>query len=129
MTRFWITLDQGVDLVLRDLQEMSGGEVFIPKIPSMNILDLAEAIAPDCEVETIGIRPGEKLHEVLISEDESRQTVEIEDMYIITPAHPWWSRQPAENERPLDDGFRYSSETNEQWLSVEELRQLAESVG
>lgn len=129
MTRFWITLDQGVDLVLRGLQEMSGGEVFIPKIPSMNILDLAEAIAPDCEVETIGIRPGEKLHEVLISEDESRQTVEIEDMYIITPAHPWWSRQPAENERPLDDGFRYSSETNEQWLSVEELRQLAESVG
>ncbi len=128
MTRFWITLDQGVDLVLRGLQEMAGGEVFIPKIPSMNILDLAEAIAPDCEVETIGIRPGEKLHEVLISEDESRQSVEIEDMYIINPAHPWWTRKPAENERPLDDGFRYSSETNEQWLSVEELRRLAESV-
>ncbi len=88
MTRFWLTLEQGVRFVVRCVKEMHGGEVFVPKIPSMNIMDLAKAVAPGCSVETIGIRPGEKLHEVLISEDEVRQTLELDDMYVIKPAHP-----------------------------------------
>src|SRR5881296_2203492 len=90
MTRFWITLEQGVRFVIRCITAMHGGEVFVPKIPSMNIMDLVEAIAPKCEVKNVGIRPGEKVHEVLVSEDESRQALETEDMFIIQPAHPWW---------------------------------------
>src|SRR6201993_5277422 len=93
MTRFWITLDQGVNFVIRCLEQMHGGEIFVPKIPSMRLLDLAETIAPGCHVEYIGIRPGEKLHEVLVSEDESRQTLETEDMYVIQPSHPWWKSE------------------------------------
>src|SRR6476660_6074580 len=90
MTRFWITLDQGVKFVIRCLEQMHGGEVFSPKIPSMNIMDLVKAVAPNCKVEHVGIRPGEKLHEVLVSEDEARHTVETDDMYIIQPNYPWW---------------------------------------
>ncbi len=106
MTRFWLTLEQGVKFVIRAIEQMHGGEIFVPKIPSMRLLDLAETIAPGCEVETIGIRPGEKLHEVLVSEDESRQTLETEDMYIIQPSHPWWKsenwdRQAAAGRLPL----------------------------
>jgi UDP-N-acetylglucosamine 4,6-dehydratase len=103
---------------------MHGGEIFVPKIPSMRLLDLAETIAPGCEVETIGIRPGEKLHEVLVSEDESRQTLETEDMYIIQPSHPWWKSENWVNAKPLAEGFRYSSDTNEQWLTRRELEEL-----
>src|SRR6184192_439927 len=88
MTRFWITLDQGIRFVIRCLDEMHGGEIFVPKIASMKMIDLAETIAPGCEVETIGIRPGEKLHEVLVSEDEARNTVETEEMFVIQPTHP-----------------------------------------
>ncbi|MGC1653393.1 MAG: UDP-N-acetylglucosamine 4,6-dehydratase (inverting), partial [Candidatus Sulfotelmatobacter sp.] len=91
MTRFWITLDRGVKFVIRCIEEMHGGEIFVPKIPSMRMADLAETIAPGCEIEVIGIRPGEKLHEVLVSEDEARNTVEVEGMYVIRPSHPWWS--------------------------------------
>ncbi|MEM4724962.1 MAG: UDP-N-acetylglucosamine 4,6-dehydratase (inverting) [Candidatus Hadarchaeum sp.] len=128
MTRFWITLEQGVEFVIRCIELMHGGEVFVPKIPSMNIMDLAKAIAPDCEVEYIGVRPGEKLHEVLISEDEARHTLELEDIYIIQPAHPWWRVENWAGAKPLPDGFRYTSDTNTRWLSIEELRRLVEGV-
>ncbi len=125
MTRFWITVEQGVELVVQAIERMHGGEVFVPKIPSMNIMDLVAAIAPDCRVEEIGIRPGEKLHEVLISEDESRQTVELDDMFVIQPAHPWWSGSTWESGTPLAEDFRYASDSNDRWLTVDELRRLA----
>jgi UDP-N-acetylglucosamine 4,6-dehydratase len=128
MTRFWITLEQGVRLVIRCIEQMHGGEVFVPKIPSMNIMDLAQAIAPDCQVEQIGIRPGEKLHEVLISEDEARHTLELDDMFVVQPVHPWWFSDNWRDGRPLPDGFRYGSDTNTQWLRVEDLRALVEGL-
>jgi len=124
MTRFWLTLEQGVKFVIRCVEQMRGGEIFVPKIPSMRLVDLAETVAPGCEVEYIGIRPGEKLHEVLLSEDESRQTLETEDMYVIQPAHPWWKSDNWKNATPLPEGFRYSSDTNDRWLSRRELEEL-----
>jgi UDP-N-acetylglucosamine 4,6-dehydratase len=124
MTRFWITLEQGVRFVIRALEQMHGGEIFVPKIPSMRLVEIAEAIAPDCAVEYVGIRPGEKLHEVLVSEDEARHTLELDDMYVIQPAHPWWRRENWSNARPLPEGFRYASESNPRWLTPEELREL-----
>ena len=123
MTRFWITLQQGVRFVIHCLEQMDRGEVFVPKIPSMRITDLAEAVAPDCEIEMIGIRPGEKLHEVLISQDEARSAAELEDMFVIQPVH----RSKATDRswgKPLPDGFEYTSHNNTMWLAVEELREL-----
>ena len=124
MTRFWITLEQSVRFVVRCLDRMQGGEVFVPKIPSMNIMDLKEVIAPGCEVEHVGIRSGEKLHEVLISEDEARQTVELEDMFVIQPAHPWWREKSWDGGKPVPDGFRYASDSNPDRLSMENMRKL-----
>ena len=124
MTRFWLTLDQGVSFVIRCIEQMHGGEIFVPKIPSMRLLDLAETIAPGCAVETVGIRPGEKLHEVLVSDDESRNTLQTDEMFIIQPAHPWWGKQNWVGCRPLPEGFRYSSDTNTQWLSAGELEEI-----
>jgi UDP-N-acetylglucosamine 4,6-dehydratase len=124
MTRFWITLEQGVHLVIRCIEQMQGGEVFVPKIPSMRIMDLAEAVSPGCEVKFVGIRPGEKLHEVLISRDESRYTLELEDMFVIQPVHPWWKPADWSQGKPVPDGFKYSSDANSQWLTIEELRQM-----
>ena len=95
MTRFWITLDQSVDLVLFALDNMVGGEVFIPKIPSMRVVDLADAMAPSLPREVIGIRPGEKLHELLLTVDESRHAVDADDVYVVLPEHPWWDDHPA----------------------------------
>ncbi|MBI4523175.1 MAG: UDP-N-acetylglucosamine 4,6-dehydratase (inverting) [Deltaproteobacteria bacterium] len=126
MTRFWITLEQGVKFVIWCIDQMHGGEVFAPKIPSMNIMDLVKAVAPECKVEYVGIRPGEKLHEVLVSEDEARHSVETEEMYIIQPKHPWWGRENWRGAKPLPEGFRYGSDTNTTWLSVEELQRLIE---
>lgn len=128
MTRFWITLDQGVRFVIRCIEQMHGGEVFVPKIPSMNIMDLAEAIAPGCGVEEIGIRPGEKLHEVLLSDDEARHSVELDTMFVIRPAHPWWADSNWAAGRALPDGFKYTSDGNPAWLSVGQLRGLAEEA-
>lgn len=122
MTRFWITLEQGVRFVIRCIDFMHGGEVCVPKIPSMRIMDLVEVIAPGCQVEFIGIRPGEKVHEVLISEDEARNTCQVGDMYVIQPAHSWWSSSHWEDAKPLPDGFRYGSDTNDQWLTSDEMR-------
>jgi UDP-N-acetylglucosamine 4,6-dehydratase len=124
MTRFLITLQQGVDFVIGCTERMHGGEVFVPKIPSARIMDIAEAIAPGCEVRNIGIRAGEKLHEVLVSEDEARHTVELENMYIILPTHPWWQMENWIGSVPLPDDFRYCSDANGKWLSIEELRRF-----
>jgi UDP-N-acetylglucosamine 4,6-dehydratase len=124
MTRFWLTLDHGVKFVIRCLEQMHGGEIFVPKIPSMRLLDLAETIAPGCEVEYIGIRPGEKLHEVLVSDDESRNTLETEEMFVIQPSHPWWKSENWVHAAKLPEGFRYSSDTNDRWLTRRELEKL-----
>jgi UDP-N-acetylglucosamine 4,6-dehydratase len=124
MTRFWITLDRGVKFVIRCIEEMHGGEIFVPKIPSMRMSDLAETIAPGCEIEVVGIRPGEKLHEVLVSEDEARNAVEFEGMYVIRPSHPWWSGENWVAGRVLPEDFRYASDTNSSWLTNDELQEL-----
>jgi UDP-N-acetylglucosamine 4,6-dehydratase/5-epimerase len=126
MTRFWITLDQGVRFVIRCLEQMHGGEIFVPKIPSMKLLDMAEAVAPDCHIECIGIRPGEKLHEVLLSEDESRNAAETDDMFVIQPAHSWWKKENWKAARPVPEDFRYASDTNTHWLTAEDLYALVE---
>ena len=125
MTRFWITLDQAVDLVLYALEHMVGGEIFIPKIPSMRVTDLAEAIAPGVPRDVIGIRPGEKLHELLLTSDESRHAIDAGDVYVVLPEHPWWDDSPRWLDgKPLDDGFVYSSDNNDEWLTTEELGAL-----
>jgi UDP-N-acetylglucosamine 4,6-dehydratase len=125
MTRFWITLPQAVDLVLYALDHMIGGEVFIPKIPSMRVVDLAQAMAPELPREFIGIRPGEKLHEVLVTADESRHTIDAGDVYVVLPEHPWWTAHPEWMAgKTLDDGFVYSSDNNEEWLDTEDLVKL-----
>jgi UDP-N-acetylglucosamine 4,6-dehydratase len=121
MTRFWITLEQSVRFVISCLQSMHGGEVFVPKLPTMNMLDLARAMAPECEIEHIGIRPGEKLHESMISEEEARQVIELDDRFIIRPLHPWWSESHWSGGRPVPDGFRYSSDVNDRKLTTDEL--------
>jgi UDP-N-acetylglucosamine 4,6-dehydratase len=124
MTRFWITLDQGVRFVISCIENMHGGEIFVPKIPSMKITDLAETIAPGCEIEYSGIRPGEKIHEILISEDEVRTTVELEKMYVVRPVHPWWKDGTWENGKQLEDGFKYSSDSNKNWISTDQLAEM-----
>ncbi len=126
MTRFWLSIEQGVQFVLDRMADMYGGEIFVPKIPSMKLTDLAEAIAPACRWETVGIRPGEKLHEVMITEDDSRHTLEYPDFYIIRPEFSWWGSGKWEQGIPVKEGFSYSSETNDRWLSVEELRAMTE---
>ncbi len=125
MTRFWISLEQGVRFVIRAAENMHGGEVFVPKIPSMTVADLARAIAPQAKIDIIGIRPGEKLHEVLIGDDESRHTVELEDMYVVEPAEAMWFGRDWESKGKLcEDGFRYASNTNNQWLKVDEISKI-----
>lgn len=128
MTRFWITLDQGVAFVSRCLHLMEGGEIFVPHIPSMRILDLVEAVAPGCEVEFSGIRPGEKLHEVLVSQDEARHTLFLGDMFVILPQQAGWGRPKPPGGEPLPDGFVFSSDTNELWLTRDDLLQLVEEL-
>lgn len=124
MTRFWITLEKGVNFVNRCIDQMHGGEIFVPKSSSMSIMDLVKSAAPDSKVKFIGIRPGEKLHEVLVSEDEARNSVELDDMYVILPLHPWWKVENWAGARPLQDGFRYTSDANTKWYSVKELQSL-----
>lgn len=128
MTRFWLTLDQGVALVLHAIQHMRGGEVFVPKIPSTRIMDLVEAVAPHCTVEYTGIRPGEKLHEALILEDEARHTLDVGDLYVVQPLHPWWSEHYYHDGSALPEGFRYTSDSNDQWLSVQQLKDLIQDL-
>ena len=125
MTRFWISLDQGVQFVIRCIEEMQGGEVFVPKIPSMKMVDLAAVIAPGAEIKIIGIRPGEKLHEVLISEDEARTTIELADMYVVQPAAAlWFGHSWSEQGKALPDGYHYASDNNPEWLTVKEIQEM-----
>lgn len=125
MTRFWISLEQGVRFVIRCIEQMHGGEVFVPKIPSMKVINLAQAVAPNAQIEVIGIRPGEKLHEVLISEDEARTTIEMDDMFVVQPAEDFWfGREWEKSGRALVDGYRYASNNNDQWLSAGQLREI-----
>lgn len=124
MTRFWITLDQGVRFVVTSAERMSGGEIFVPKIPSMRLIDLADAIAVGCERKVIGIRPGEKIHEMLLSADESRHAFEYDDRYVIQPDNSWFDRTPESGGRPLPAGFEYASDTNDHWLDGEKFRNL-----
>lgn len=126
MTRFWITLDQGVDFVIDCIEAMYGGEVFVPKIPSMSIMDLATAIAPDANIEFTGIRSGEKMHEVLLSEDEIRHTLDAGSRYVVIPEHEWWQVDSQQIGKPLSADFAYTSDKNPDWLTVEDLRKLAD---
>jgi UDP-N-acetylglucosamine 4,6-dehydratase len=122
MTRFWITLDQGVRFVIQSLEILKGGEVFIPKIPSMRITDLADVIGPGCSRRVTGIRNGEKVHEVLLSVDEARHAREYEDMFIIHPSDSWWQDGYHPNGKPLPEGFSYCSDANPHWLTHADLR-------
>ena len=124
MTRFWITLDQGVRFVLRALEQMHGGELFIPKIPSMRVTDLAAALAPDARLEVVGIRPGEKLHEEMISVEDARRTVDAGDFYVMQPEFEWWHPGNWPNATAVPEGFRYTSDTNTRWLGIDELRTM-----
>jgi len=131
MTRFWITLEQAVKFVLKCLDRMHGGEIFVPKIPSMSIVDLAKAIAPECRLEIVGVRPGEKLHETMVPEDDARNTFEYEDCFVIRSlsGEADGNRVLSRNGgRPCPEGFRYSSDNNPQWLTVAELQKLVNSV-
>ena len=128
MTRFNITLQQGVDLVFKALDIMWGGEIYVPKIPSYLITDVAEAIAPSCEIMEIGIRPGEKLHEEMITETDALNTIEFDDYYVILPSMDFLNVSEfikTFKGRPCPEGFRYNSGANDDWLSVEQIRQLA----
>ena len=131
MTRFWITLRQGVDFVLKSFERMQGGEIFVPRIPSIRITDLARAMAPDMPLKTVGIRPGEKLHEVMCPSDDSHLTIEFDDHYVIRPAITFFSRSNdynanalKEKGRPVEQGFDYNSGDNPDFLTVEQIRAL-----
>jgi UDP-N-acetylglucosamine 4,6-dehydratase (inverting) len=128
MTRFWITLTQGVEFVIKCMEMMQGGEIFVPKVPSMRIIDLAKIIAPKCKIKYIGIRPGEKIHECLVTEDEARHTVEYKDFFVIIPDHSWWSYENYKDGNKLPEGFRYTSDTNEHWLTKKELQKMLKEL-
>lgn len=131
MTRFWITIQQGVDFVLSSLELMHGGEIFVPRIPSMKVIDVANAIAPGIKHEIIGIRPGEKLHEVMIPVDDARYTLQLDDRYAIQPAFARFQRGNGytDKAKPVDDRFVYSSEQNDEWLDADALKELMASSG
>jgi UDP-N-acetylglucosamine 4,6-dehydratase (inverting) len=121
MTRFWLTLEEGVQFVRNCLPIMTGGEIFVPKLPSMKVSDLARAMAPEAKIDIIGIRPGEKIHEILLTEDETRHTKEYDTYFVIEPELKFWSKNDSAGGRKLVEGFRYSSDMNTQWLSIANL--------
>ncbi len=130
MTRFWLTISQGVNFVIDCLERMRGGEVFVPKIPSTKIMELAEAIAPDAKRIITGIRPGEKLHEVLLTEDEARHAKEFDTYFVVEPEHPFWNGNADKGSSSLPTGFTYTSDNNKQWLAGPTLKEtLEEAVG
>ncbi|MFN2453662.1 MAG: UDP-N-acetylglucosamine 4,6-dehydratase (inverting) [Pyrinomonadaceae bacterium] len=131
MTRFWITLQEGVNFVLSCLEQMKGGEIHVPKLRSMNVMDLAKALAPECRTEIVGIRPGEKIHETLISVDDARQTLDAPDRYIVQPAFPWWDSMAyasSNGYQSCPDGFAYTSDKNDRWFSITELQDMVGSL-
>lgn len=128
MTRFWITLPQAVEFVMSSFATMKGGELFVPRIPSMKVVDLARAIAPDADLVEIGIRPGEKLHEEMISAEDARRTVRQDDRYVVMPTLAEWGFSAPEGD-PVPDGFSYTSDTNDLWLTVDDIRTLLADLG
>ena len=128
MTRFWITLEQAVEFVLTSMPLAQGGETFVPKIPSMKIVDVATALAPDAERRVTGIRPGEKLHEVMLTEDEARNSFDIGDRFVIMPHMPTWGVEAPERGTPLPDGFRYASDSNDEWLTEADVQAMADTL-
>jgi UDP-N-acetylglucosamine 4,6-dehydratase len=128
MTRFWITLPQAVQFVLDSFDLMVGGELYVPRIPSMRIMDLVEAVAPGSQTHEIGIRPGEKLHEEMISTDDSRRTILLGDRYVVLPTIATWGFEPPSGD-PVEDGFAYRSDTNDQWLDAESIRTILAELG
>ncbi len=124
MTRFWINLEQGVELVIKALSDARGGETFISKIPSFRITDLAQAMLPGCKMPEVGIREGEKLHEVMVTREDSATTYEYEKHYIIYPHFEWWNKDVLEGGKRVEQGFEYNSGTNTEWLSVEQLKDI-----
>jgi UDP-N-acetylglucosamine 4,6-dehydratase len=124
MTRFWLTLEEGVTFVRNCLPIMTGGEIFVPKIPSMKVSDLAYAMAPDAKIDIIGIRPGEKIHEILLTEDEARHTKEYDTYFVIEPELKFWNTNNSDGGRALPEGFRYASDTNTIWMSIEDLKKM-----
>lgn len=126
MTRFWITIESAVEFILQSLQLMSGGELYVPKIPSMRIVDLAKAIAPNCKLIEIGMRPGEKLHEEMISADDSRRTLILRDRYIVTPVTSDWGFIPPKGEM-MQEGLAYKSDTNDLWISEADIKLYLEN--
>lgn len=128
MTRFWITLKAGVDFVIQCINEMEGGEIFVPKIPSMKITDLAKVIAPDAKIKEIGIRPGEKLGEVLLTKEEARHTKELDEFYVVEPEFPFWNKGSHKEGKSLADNFEYTSCTNTNWLTKEQLKDVLDNL-
>jgi UDP-N-acetylglucosamine 4,6-dehydratase/5-epimerase len=128
MTRFWVTLEQAVDFVIGCVERMQGGEVFVPRIPSMRVTDLAQALAPDVPRRVVGIRPGEKVNEVLITEEESRHAFRFDDYFAIYPAFPFWREIGFPEGEELPPGFSYSSDANDEWLSADQIREMAEPI-
>jgi UDP-N-acetylglucosamine 4,6-dehydratase len=126
MTRFWITLNQAVEFVLETFEIMQGGELYVPRIPSMKIMDLARAIKEDFRYEEVGIRPGEKLHEEMISPDDSRRTIELSNRYCVSPIYAEWGFNPPKGKK-VEDGFSYRSDSNDLWLTIEKLQELISS--
>lgn len=126
MTRFWITLPQAVKFVVDSFDTMQGGELFVPRIPSMRILDLVEAVAPNSATHEMGVRPGEKLHEEMIASDDSRRTLRFPDRYVVQPVVASWGYETPEGGEEVPDGFNYRSDNNDLWLSVEDMRKLLE---
>ncbi len=127
MTRFWLSLDQGVRFVISNIERMYGGEVFVPKIPSTKITDLARVVAPSAEIDIVGIRPGEKLHEMMISRDESRSTIELDDRFVVEPeGHLWFRYDWTQEGQRVPDGFKYTSDNNTDWLTDDQIKKLIE---
>ena len=130
MTRFWITLNQGVNFVLSSLEIMRGGEIFVPRIPSMKMTDMAKAMAPDLPHDIIGIRPGEKIHEIMITSDDGRNTIALKDRYVIEPVFAFWTRQSYTDNGAINvpEDFSYSSDKNDKWMIGEELIALLKNT-
>lgn len=128
MTRFWITLEQGVRFVTDCIERTKGGEVFVPKIPSMKVIDLADTIAPEAEKEIMGIRPGEKINEILLTEEEARHAKEFDSFFVIEPEHSFWGRNNFGEGKPLPDGFEFTSNSNSSWLTKEKLKKMIEGL-
>lgn len=128
MTRFWITLEQGVRFVIDCIDRMHGGEVFVPKIPSMKVTELADVIAPEAERQVTGIRPGEKVNEILLAREEAKHAKEFDNYFVVEPEHRFWGKGNLKGGKPLPSGFTYTSDNNSWWLSKDELKRMVENI-